>query len=126
MIMRDKFIKDFFDAHAIDKAITTGEVDVVTGVRILKDLIIYVRKDIGTLDNSAKIKLEDTIKKLDEANKNIKTKIKERISTPEDSEEENILKFKLLKEDHRRYRKELFFIQDLAYGKGWFDQDKHI
>jgi len=126
MILKDKFIKDFFDAHAVDKAITTGEIDVVSGVNILKELMTYVRKDIGTLDAEGKSKLETTIKKLDGINKKQKEKIKQTYPTPEDHEEENVLKYKLLKEDHHRYRKELFYIQDLAYDKGWFDQDKHL
>jgi hypothetical protein len=123
--MKDKFIKDFFDAHAIDKAITTGEIDIVAGVRILKELVIYVRKDVATLDNAAKVKLEEVIKQLDLANEKSKNKIGDVYPAPEDSEEENILKYKKLKEDHKRYRNELFYIQDVAYNKGWFDQDKH-
>ena len=122
MILRQKFMKDFFDAHECDKAITTGELDLVTGTLMLRDLLEYVRKDIETLDQDAKIKLDDAIKKLDKINKDEKEKIKTRFPQPEDSEEERSLKYKMLVEDHRRYKKELFFIQDLAYGKGWFDQ----
>ena len=121
MVMKEKIITDFFDAINIDKAITRNEVDIVTGTLMLKDMISYIRKDIETLDEDAKKKLDIAITKLDKTNNERKEKLKERSLPPEDGIDERILKARLLKEDHRRYRQELFFIQDLAYKKGWFD-----
>jgi ABC-type phosphate/phosphonate transport system substrate-binding protein len=121
MVMKEKIITDFFDAVDIDKAITRNEIDIVTGTLMLKDMLSYVRKDIETLDEEAKKKFDDAIVKLDKTNKERKEKLKEKGIPPEDGIDERILKSRLLKEDHRRYRQELFFIQDLAYKKGWFD-----
>ena len=121
MVMKEKIITDFFDAVEIDKSITRNELDLVTGTLMLKDMLSYIRKDIETLDEDAKKKLDNAIVKLDQTNKERKDKLKERSIPPEDGIDERILKSRLLKEDHRRYRQELFFIQDLAYKKGWFD-----
>jgi polyhydroxyalkanoate synthesis regulator phasin len=121
MILKEKFVKDFMDAHTIDKAITTGEIDIVSGTIVLKDLLTFVRKDIGTLDTDAKNKLEGAISDLDKKNRKRKEEIKNKYPVPEDAEEERILKYRMLKEDHIRYRQEIFYIQDLAYNKGWFD-----
>jgi len=94
MILKEKFVKDFMDAHTIDKAITTGETDIVSGTIVLK---------------------------LDKRNHKRKEEIQNKYPVPEDAEEERILKYRMLKEDHIRYRQEIFYIQDLAYNKGWFD-----
>lgn len=120
-MMKEKFVKDYLEADDVCKKITTGEVDIVTGIKILSELIIYTRKDINTLDKDAGSKLTDKIKEFDKVCNSRKEGIKKSYAEPEDTEEERLLKYKLLKEDQIRYRQELFYIQDLAYTKGWFD-----
>jgi hypothetical protein len=119
-LLTDKFVNDFFDAHEIDKAITRKELNLPDGVVMLSEMLTYVRKDISTLDENAYEKLKTVIEELNKKNTERKEYIKKKTPEPEDTVEESVLKRKLLNEDHKRYRQELFFIQDIAYDKGWF------
>ena len=95
MILKQKFVKDFFDAVEIDKAITKNELDIITGTIMLKDMIIYVRKDIETLDENSYKSLKKIVEKLDETNSKRKQKIKQEYPEPENSLDERIFKSKL-------------------------------
>jgi polyhydroxyalkanoate synthesis regulator phasin len=121
-LLTDKFVNDFFDAHEIDKAITRKELNLSDGVTMLSDMLSYVRKDVSTLDESAYDKLKIMIAELNKKNMERKSFIKKSTPEPEDTVEESVLKRKLLNEDHKRYQQELFFIQDIAYSKGWFGE----
>jgi len=124
-LLVEKFVNDFFDAHEIDKAITRREIGIIDGTTMLSDMLKYVRKDISTLDEEAYNKLKVAIEELNNKNTQRKEYIKKHVSEPEDVVEEQVLKRKLLREDHNRYRQELFFIQDLAYNKGWLAELGH-
>ena len=119
--MKQKFIQDFFDAHHVDKEITLGMRSIVDGTFVLLDMLQYIRKDIAVMDQEAKAQLELAIKKMDADNKKIKEEIIANTTPPEDKTEETEIMIKLLRKDHKRYRKELFWIQDMAFKKGWFD-----
>lgn len=123
-MIREKFVTDFMDAVEVDKAITRGEIDVASGTLIMKDLLEYVRKDVETLNQEAKNELDEAIRKLNDTCSKRKDKIKQIYPEPENTMDERWLKMKLLKEDHKRYRQELFFIQDMGYNKGWFEPEK--
>jgi len=119
--MKDKFVSDFFDAMEIVKLITRSQLDLANGTVILSDMLSYVRKDLETMDADAKKQLDGIVKQLDVRNSKRKEEIIKSYPEPEDTIEEAQLKAKLLSEDHKRYRQELFWIQDLAFNKGWLD-----
>ncbi len=123
VIMEEKFVKDFLEAQEVDKEISRQAIDFVDGVFILKEMIKYVREDIKTLDVLAKKDLDKILDKLNEINVERKEVIKKRYKEPEDDEEKDFIHIKLLREDHEKYKKELFYIQSLGYRKGWFDLD---
>jgi len=119
-VMKQKLIADFFEAVAVDRAITKNEISLEDGILILEDMIKYVRDDIKTLDESGYNELVEKGKNLSALNTQRKNKIKEN-QKPEDSIDERNFKRKLLKEDHNRFKRELVHIQDICYKKGWFD-----
>ncbi len=123
-IMEEKFVKDFLEAQEVDKMISKQSVDFVDGLFILKDMMVYVREDIKILDPNTMKKLQETNKKLDDINTERKDAIKLKYKDAEDEEEKDFIHLKLLREDHEKYKKELFFIQKIGYNKGWFDIEK--
>lgn len=120
-VMKEKLIRDFFEADAIDKLIIKGQVDLETGIFVLKDMISYIRHDVSTMDKEAYKLLEKEIHALDGLNIKRKEEIKAKTPEPEDSVEKRQLDNKLLKADHNKYKREMLFIQNLCYKKGWFD-----
>jgi len=120
-MIEQKFVKDFFDAYEIDKAIAKNEIYIGHGVHMLKQLLIYVRKDVQTLDSAAYDQLKEKNKKLDADYDKKKKQIKHLYGQGEDTIEDRTIKHQLLEEDHKRYRHELFYLQDMAHAKGWFD-----
>lgn len=123
-VMEEKFVKDFLEAQEVDKLISKQGIDFIDGLFILKDMIKYVREDIKILDKDTYKKLEEMNAQLDDINKKRKENIKHRYKDAEDEEEKDFIHLKLLKEDHEKYKKELFFIQKLGYNKGWFNIEK--
>jgi hypothetical protein len=120
-VMIRKLLEDFANANAIDNSIITKQLDIETGVEILRDMIKKVRDDIKTLDETVIWKnLESKIKELDNTNIIRKKKLQENV-TPNDSIDKRHLELSLLREDHQRYKQELVIIQNLCYRKGWFD-----
>ena len=120
-IMNQKLVKDFFEAVEVDRAITKQQLDVETGIPILRDMIQYILEDINTKDQAAKKTVDLKIKELDSTNKERKDSIKNRIGDPDNTIDDRNIKIYLLKEDHNKYKQELVVIQDLCYKKGWFD-----
>ena len=120
-VMEEKFVKDFLEAQEVDKMLSKQTIDFVDGIYILKEMIQYVREDIKILDVKAREKLDDVRKKLNEINKERKDIIRKRYKDPEDEEEKDFIHIKMLREDHEKYKKELFYIQNLGYKKGWFN-----
>jgi hypothetical protein len=120
-VNKQKLIQDFLETDEITKQITKGQIDIATGVDILKDMIKYVRNDIEILDQETYHTLEEIIKQLGETNHTRKEQIKKSLKEPEDSMDELVLKRHLLKEDLMKYKEELKTIQKLASNKGWFD-----
>ena len=120
-VMKTKLIQDFFEAVEVDKLITKGQLDIDNGVVILKNMIQYIRDDIFIVDEEASKIVDKEITELDKQNKAWKAEREKGIEVPNDSIDERNLKLLLLRADHRKYKKELFFIQRLAHRKGWFD-----
>jgi len=120
-IMNQKLVKDFFEAVEVDRAITKQQIDIQTGIPILRDMIQYVLEDINTKDQAAKGTVDLKIKELEATNKKRKESVKSRIGDPDDTIDDRNIKLYLLKEDHSKFKQELVVIQDLCYKKGWFD-----
>ena len=119
--MNQKLVKDFFEAVEVDRAITKQQIDIQTGIPILRDMIQYVLEDINTKDQAAKGTVDLKIKELEATNKKRKESVKSRIGDPDDTIDDRNIKLYLLKEDHSKFKQELVVIQDLCYKKGWFD-----
>lgn len=120
-VMLRKLLEDFANANAIDNSIITRQLDIESGVEILRDMIKKVRDDIKTLDETTIWKnLNEKILELDNTNMLRKKKIQEGTTT-NDSIDKRHLELLLLREDHQRYKQELVIIQNLCYRKGWFD-----
>lgn len=120
-IMKDKFIKDFLEAQEVDKMIVKYQIELDDGVAILKDMLQYVEKDIEIMDVVAKEKLDGTKIKLEQICQNRKKELKMQMGEPENTMQARDFTKNLLKEDHKKYQKELFLIQELAFKTGWFD-----
>ena len=120
-IMNQKLVKDFFEAVEVDRAITKKQIEIETGIPILRDMIQYVLEDINTKDQAAKGTVDLKIKELDVTNMERKESLKKRLGDPDDTIDDRNIKLYLLKEDHSKFKQELVVIQDLCYKKGWFD-----
>lgn len=120
-VMKQKLVNDFFEADNVDKLIVKGQLDIETGIPILKEMTEYIVEDITTLDESARKLLDDKIKALDKANIERKDSITKQFGNPGDDIDDRNIKRVLLREDHRKYKKMLVIIQNLCYRKGWFD-----
>jgi len=120
-VMKEKLIRDYFEAHEVDKLITKRQLDIDTGVSILGEMINYIKKDIETLDQETNQELNKKVKELDVINIQRKEDIKKRLGEPEDDIEKRNFERELLKEDHKKYRKIMNIIQNLSYRMGWFD-----
>lgn len=120
-IMKEKLIRDFFEADNIDKLMVKGQLDLETGIYILKDMINDVENDISTMDKEACGLLKKEINAVDLVNKRQKEELIKKNPEFEDSIEERSFKLGLLRLDHKKYKRILLFIQNLCYKKGWFD-----
>jgi len=120
-IMKQKLVQDFFEAVEVDKLITKGQVDLETGIFVLRDMIAYVRDDIATMDKEAYKLLEKEVHQLGEQNKKWKDEQTAKTPEMEDDIDQRNFDRRLLKADHQKYKRELLFIQNLVYKKGWFD-----
>lgn len=120
-IMKDKFVKDYFEAVEIDKMITRQQISIDEGVHILNNMIKYVREDIKTLDKEVFSNLCALTKKLEGVGEERKKDIFNQFPKPEDTIEKREFEMRLLREDHEKLKKELFLIQDIAYRQGWFE-----
>lgn len=119
-IMISKLIRDFFDATEVDKAIALEQISMENGIFKFKDMIQYVRDDVYTVDQDAYKILEKEIRLLGEQNVKMKEEEKKN-NPPRDDVDRRNLDLRLLQLDYKKYKKELLFIQNLIYKKGWFE-----
>ena len=113
-VMKEKLIRDYFEAHEVDKLITKRQLDIDMGVSILGEMIGYIKKDIETLDQETHEELNKKVKELDVINMQRKEEIKKRLGEPEDDIEKRNFERELLKEDHKKYRKIMNIIPGLT------------
>jgi len=118
--MKSKLINDFFKADDIKHLIQTYKVDIDPGVEILNNLMQNIRDDIDTMDEDTKKQLDAKRKEINNITKERKEYLKARIQIEDDIDQRNLDR-KILMQDFTRLKKEMLFIQNLAYKKGWFD-----
>lgn len=119
-IMKQKLVQDFFEADEIKKLITKKQLDIDPGVEVLNDMLKNIRDDIDTMDKEAKTVLDNKNKELGKINAERK-KHHETTTEVNDTIDQRNLDRKKLLEDFDRCKRELLFIQNIAYEKGWFD-----
>jgi len=113
-----KLQRDFLDCVNVDKAVIMGGIRKEEGTMILFSLIDIVKSDIATMDKDTWDLLNKAEKTLLEDNNKRKEVYKQR--KPRDSAEKRNLQINLLMEDYLSCKEILYFIQNLAYKKGWF------
>jgi hypothetical protein len=107
------------DCVSIDKGILLGTIRKEEGTLMLFDLLDYVKSDVATMDKETWEMLVNAEKKILEENEKRKDELfKDR--RVRDSSEKRELELSMLREDYQACKAMLYFIQNLAFKKGWF------